>query len=156
MALSRCTVNNASPVNLSSPMVDCKYVLSRRRLEKLLSTSQDVTGSVQNIFNSVAMLGKISSLQLFKACTGVEGRSLAHQLLNLFFHNCSSTVRLEGEGKSLLYSSITCCRLSSLFAERNRTEGTRHKPNEAVFACSVNCSCNCEARWSRNGMVKTR
>ena len=70
----------ASPFNLSSPIVDCKYVFNLRNAGKLLLASHDVTGIVHNILGNVARLEKTLSSQLFEASSGLLGRSLLFQL----------------------------------------------------------------------------
>ena len=56
--LSRCIFINPNPFNLSSEIVLLSQFLSHRKVEKLLSTLQVVTGSVRKSFMHLLILGK--------------------------------------------------------------------------------------------------
>ena len=94
----------ARALNLCIPMEDLKYVLSRRRQEKDLSHSQDVTGNVQAIFIRMKRLGKsFSSVALI-----VSARDDGLSFSSTFIHFClqisySSSTR-PGLGRSSLYT----------------------------------------------------
>ena len=49
--------SKASPVNLSSLIVDRHHVFKRRNMENVLSAEAEVTGKVHRTFNNNLMLG---------------------------------------------------------------------------------------------------
>jgi len=73
IVMFRCICSSVRPLCLSSVIVVLKKGFIRHRAEKVRSASQDITGIVLSIFNSVEMFGKSLLSHSFRASIGPSG-----------------------------------------------------------------------------------
>ena len=96
--ISLCRLNKHNPVSLSWPIVERSFVFTRTRVLILSSHSQDVTGKVETIFNTVFYIGYNPLSHDLNALSRVCGRDgwLVHFLL----HISTSCFKIAGDGRS--------------------------------------------------------
>ena len=101
--------------------------------EKLLSHSQDVTGSVHAIFRSTKIFGKWSSSRSLIAVASVDPRYDFGHTSHFFIHKVISWSTMSGLIKSALYISMTGASFVTISDSLHINSGTRYRTLDAVI-----------------------
>ena len=89
-------------------VMDALNQVFRRRMEKLLSHFDDVTGRVAANFSNTERFGYISLLHFLKDDAIVFGRNFSSHSSHLHFHDDSSMSTTSLLGRSSPYISMIC------------------------------------------------
>ena len=146
--ISLCRLNKHNPVSLSWPMVERSLVFTNPRVLILRSHSQDVTGKVDAIFNTVFTFGYNPSSHDFSASSRVCGGDgwPVHFLL----HISTSCSKVAGDGRSSTKKDNVSALVVSF------TGGRSCRAIVAFLFNSLKRSAICWFKWSRNGMTSVR
>ena len=131
--------------------VQCLFIA-----EKLLSHSQDVTGSVHAIFRSRKIFEKWSSSHSLVAFASVDPRCDFGTSSLFFIHKVISWSTMSGLIKSALYILLTGAIFVTISDSLHFNSGTRYRTLDAVIENLLKQNFISEIKVSNIGIAMTR